>query len=59
MKKKDEEDVILATETEFNEKDYEEIRLLGAKKFKFYEKMRNTGSCLFHYAKCRIIHLFN
>jgi len=42
MKKKDEEDVILATETEFNEKDYEEIRLLGAKKFKFYEKMRNT-----------------
>lgn len=42
MENKDFEDVIEARETEFNEKDFEEIKLLGERKFKFYEKMRAT-----------------
>ena len=42
MENKDFEDVIEARETEFNEKDFEEIKLLGERKFKFYEKMRTT-----------------
>lgn len=32
--------VIEVQETQFDEKEYEEIKLLGNKKFKFYEKMR-------------------
>lgn len=34
--------VIEVQETEFDEKEYEEIKLLGDKKFKFYEKMRSN-----------------
>ncbi|MBI9031159.1 DUF1232 domain-containing protein [bacterium] len=36
------EEVIECSESDFNKKDFEEIRLLGDKKFKFYEKMRAT-----------------
>lgn len=35
-------DVIEVKVTEFDEKEYEEIELLGDKKFKFYEKMRGN-----------------
>lgn len=36
------DEVIDCAETEFNEKEFEEIKLLGERKFKFYEKMRTT-----------------
>lgn len=42
MKDEKIDEIIDCPESDFNEKEYEEIKLLGARKFKFYEKMRTT-----------------
>ena len=36
------EDFVECSESNYNQKDFEEIKLLGNKKFQFYEKMRST-----------------
>lgn len=42
MNKETIDEVIEIVESEFNEKEFEEIKILGEKKFKFYEKMRSN-----------------